>query len=309
MRERLDQGGLCIIGGGYIGLELAAEVRQAGFPVTIVERLERILPSLNDEYSRMVEICLKDHGIRLLTQTELLCFEGKNGQVCAAVTSQGRIPCSTAVVCVGVRPNSALAAAAGLNIGRFGGISVDDCLCTSDPDIWACGDCVETYSVITGQPVYMPLGTHANRQGKAAGAVIAGKTARNPGVAGSQITKLFHMFVGGTGLSQPQAVASGFDPVWVTIHKNDRASYYPGGQECHVFLMADRKTGRLLGGQVLGCESAAGRINVLAAAVTAGMTAMDLAALDLVYAPPVAPVYDPITVAAEQLIKQIERQV
>ena len=308
LRKNLNQGGVCIVGGGFIGLELAAELIASGQPVTVVERLPRILPTIIPEFAEMVEDSLKESGATLLTGTELTGILGENGRVCRAVTSKGAFPCSTVVMCVGVRPNSALAKEAGIALGRSGGLLVNTGMQTSDPNIWACGDCVETYSVVTGEPIYMPLGTHANKQGKVAGSVIAGGSAKNPGVLGSQITKILHLYVGGTGLTGEQAARSGFDPVSVTIEKNDRASYYPGGQKCRVHLVADRTTGRLLGGQIIGGESAAGRVNVLAAALSAGMSARELAGLDLVYAPPVAPVYDPITVAAEQLTKQMERQ-
>lgn len=305
LRERLEEGRVCVIGGGYIGLELAAELREIGIDVVVVEKMPKILPFLKDEYSNLIEDTLANHGVKLLAGTELLGICGENGQVSAIETSSGRIECSTVVMCIGARPNSELAANAGLWLGIKNAIAVNESLMTSDDSIWACGDCIETYHLITGQPIYMPLGTHANKQGKAVGSAIAGKKSKDPGVLGTQITKVFEKYIACTGLTIDQAKEAGFDPVEAAITKNDRASYYPGGSQCWISLIADRKTGRLLGGQIVGGESAAGRINTIAAALLGGLTVEQICGLDLAYAPPVAPVYDPIIVAAEQLQKKL----
>lgn len=308
LRQQTAQGDVCIVGGGYIGLELASELAASGRSVTIIERLPHVLPTVNEDFAAIIESELRESGVTLHTGTELMEIEGQNGSVCAAITTKGRVPCATLIMCIGVRPNIQLAQNCGLAIGSTGAIQVNSSFRTSDDSIWACGDCIETYHVVTGRPVYMPLGTHANKQGKCAGAAIAGKSVKNPGVAGSQIAKIASLYVGGTGLSEREAQAAGFSPVVVTIKKNDCASYYPGGKECRVRLVGDQQTKAVLGGQAIGGASIAGRINVIAAAVSAKMSVAELAALDMVYAPPVAPVYDPIIIAAEQLVKEIERR-
>jgi NADPH-dependent 2,4-dienoyl-CoA reductase/sulfur reductase-like enzyme len=212
------------------------------------------------------------------------------------------------VISTGVRPNSQLAAAAGLEIGFKGGIVVNEQLQTSDKSIWACGDCVQMVHRVTGEPTYVPLGTTANKQGRIAGSNIGGMKESFRGVLGSQVTRVFDLYIASTGLSAEQAQNAGFTTASAAVVKNDKASYYPGGEANHIFLLFDQTTGRLLGAQGLGGISVAGRINVLATAITAKMTVHDINELDLVYAPPVAPVYDPILIAASQAIKKVNRQ-
>ena len=177
---------------------------------------------------------------------------------------------------------------------------------TSDPRIYACGDCVQMKNRITGEPAYVPMGTTANRQGRIAGENAAGGHETFPGVLGSMVTRVFDLYVAATGLAVSQAEAQGYKVAATVITKSDRASYYPGGRDNRLCLVADRKTGRLLGAQGAGSESIAGRINVLAAAITCGMTVGEIHRLDLVYSPSVAPVYDPILIAASQAMKQVE---
>ncbi len=177
---------------------------------------------------------------------------------------------------------------------------------TSDPAIYAAGDCVQMKNLITGEPCYFPLGTTANKQGRVAGENLAGSYSAFPGVLGSQVTKIFDLYAASTGLTPEQAEKAGFSPAVCSITKGDRASYYPGGGENHLTLVLDRGTGRLLGAQGLGTSTVAGRMNVLATAITAKMTVMDLNELDLVYSPSVAPVYDPILIAASQALKCVK---
>jgi NADPH-dependent 2,4-dienoyl-CoA reductase/sulfur reductase-like enzyme len=191
-------------------------------------------------------------------------------------------------------------------LGLKKGVVVDEAMRTSDPAIWACGDCVQTYQRITGQPVYAPLATNANKQGRIAGSSIAGEPAVFPGVLPSQVTEVFDLCVAGTGLTKAQAAQAGFCVEESAIIKGENASYYPGGTDNKLNLVFERKGGRLLGGQGIGGRSVAGRINVLAAAITAGMTVRALNDLDLVYSPSVAPVYDPLLIAASQAIKKVE---
>ena len=177
---------------------------------------------------------------------------------------------------------------------------------TSDPHIWACGDCVQMKNRITGGAAYVPLGTTANKQGRIAGGNLAGAHETFKGVLGSMVTKAFELYISATGLSLAQAQAAGYNAAASVITKGDRASYYPGSQSNTICLILDKATGRLLGAQAIGSESVAGRINVFATAITCGMTVAEINELDLVYAPPVAPVYDPILIAASQAMKKVE---
>ena len=209
------------------------------------------------------------------------------------------------LISIGVRPATALARACGLELGLKDGIVVDEHQRTSDPAIWACGDCVQMRHLLTGQPVYVPLGTTANKQGRVAGADLAGEEAAFPGVLGSMVTKVFELHIAATGLSLEQARAAGYDAAVSLIRKRDCASYYPGGSDMHICLVVDRASGRLLGAQAVGGPTVAGRVDVFATAITAGMTVAQINELDLVYAPPVAPVYDPILIAASQAMKLV----
>ena len=299
-----------IIGGGFIGLELAEELALSGVSVTIFEQLPRLLPFLDPVFSQSVLENLERHGVKVHTGTGVAEILTQDGRARWVRTPQGEtLETDFVLVSAGVKPASGLAGQAGLALGLKGAIVVDDEMRTSDPDIWACGDCVQMKQLITGEPVYVPLGTTANKQGRIAGGNVAGGHDTFKGVLGSTVTKVFEQYIASTGLSLEQAQAAGFQAVSTMITKMDRASYYPGGRDNQICLIFDRKTGRLLGAQGIGSESIAGRINVLATAITCGMTVEAVNELDLVYAPPVAPVYDPILIAASQAVKKVEKQV
>ena len=271
---------IAILGGGLVGLEL-------GIYLAAAQTLER-------------------HGVRLFTGTALAAIHGADGRVTAVETSDGqRVEVDGVLISIGVRPATALARACGLELGLKDGIVVDEHQRTSDPAIWACGDCVQMRHLLTGQPVYVPLGTTANKQGRVAGADLAGEEAAFPGVLGSMVTKVFELHIAATGLSLEQARAAGYDAAASLIRKRDCASYYPGGSDMHICLVVDRASGRLLGAQAVGGPTVAGRVDVFATAITAGMTVAQINELDLVYAPPVAPVYDPILIAASQAMKLV----
>ncbi|MDL2229196.1 FAD-dependent oxidoreductase [Treponema sp. OttesenSCG-928-L16] len=293
-----------IIGGGLIGLEMAEQLSLTGISVQVLEAAPRLLPFLADELAEEVLHTLERKGIAVSCSVKLERILEEGGKAAGAETSDGAVYASDFVlVSAGVRPNSSLALQAGLETGIYGGIVVDDHMRTGDPSVWACGDCVQMKHLLTGEAVYVPAGTTANKQGRVAGSNIAGEEAVFKGVLGSQVTSLFGLTVGSTGLSKEQAVKAGYSPVSSLITKLDRASYYPGGRDAKLSITFDENTGLLLGAQGAGGESIAGRINVLAAAISSGMTVGGLEELDLVYAPPVAPVYDPILIAASQGLK------
>jgi len=296
-----------IIGGGFIGLELAEQLTMAGLKVQVVEALPRLLPILPDQYAALAAQELEKHQVALHTgcRVSAILRDG-DSQVTAVQLSDGQeLPADFVVLAVGVRPATALAKECGLEVGVSGGIRVDEGQRTSDPDIWACGDCVEMRHLLTGKPCYIPLGTTANKQGRIAGENVAGGSAKFPGVLGSQITKIFDLYLSSTGLSLEQAQAEGLPAQSASITKSDRASYYPGGGVNHLTLVFRTDNGRLLGAQAAGSSTIAGRINLLATAITCGMDVFRLGELDLVYSPSVAPVYDPILIAASQAAKHV----
>lgn len=296
-----------IVGGGFIGLEVAEEMALSGLEVHLYEMLPRLLPFLDESFSQAALDELHRHGVQVHLGTGAEELLTENGRVSGVKGSDGAVqPADLVLMCIGVTPNSELARDAGLELGLKGGIVVDDELRTSDPSIWACGDCVQMKNRITGKPAYVPLGTTANKQGRIAGENVAGGHETFKGVLGSMVTKVFDLYISATGLSLRQALDEGYDAAASLVTKGDRASYYPGGRENKICLIVDRKSGKLLGAQAVGSESVAGRINVFAAAITCGMTVGEINELDLVYAPPVAPVYDPILIAASQAMKQVE---
>ena len=264
-----------VIGGGFIGLEMAEELTNSGVEVHLFEMMPRLLPFLDESFSAAVLEVLTRHGVHVHLGTGVEALQTENGHVCGVRTSDGT------------------------------GTAVDYALLTSDPHIWACGDCVQMKNRITGGAAYVPRGTTANKQGRIAGGNLAGEHETFKGVLGSMVTKVFELYISATGLSAEQAKAAGYEAASSIITKGDRASYYPGSQNNTICLILDQKTGRLLGAQAIGSESVAGRINVFATAITCGMTVAQINELDLVYAPPVAPVYDPILIAASQAMKKV----
>ena len=311
LRSLLDQREVkraLIVGGGFIGLEMAEQLNLRGIDVSILEALPRILPSFEEEYSSDIFETLESKGVQVICDQSLSEIEVKEGRVIAALSDKGlRFDVDLIIVSVGVRPNSDLAKASGLKIGFKGGIVVDAGLRTSDDSIWACGDCVQMRHLLTDREVYIPLGTTANKQGRITGGNIAGEKGSFTGVLGSQVAKVFDRYIASTGLNLNAAILAGFDAVSEKIVKSDRASYYPGGSNCSLCIIFDRINGRLLGAQGIGGFSLAGRVNTLAVAISSGLSIKQLNEIDFVYAPPVAPVYDPILIVASQGIKKIRQ--
>ena len=272
-----------------------------------MEAQPRLLPAFPEKYAGMAAGELARQGVALHTSAKAAAIlRDEKKQVIGLRLADGRqLPAELVVVAAGVRPNTLLARDCGLALGSTGGILVDERQQTTDPAIWACGDCVEMRHLLTQKPCWFPLGTTANKQGRVAGENAAGGQARFPGVLGSQVTKVFDLYLAATGLGLEQALSQGFEAQAVSITKSDRASYYPGGGENHLTLVFRRKDGRLLGAQGAGSATVPGRIDLLAAAITWGASVSQLGELDLVYSPPVAPVYDPILIAASQAAKQV----
>jgi NADPH-dependent 2,4-dienoyl-CoA reductase/sulfur reductase-like enzyme len=295
-----------IIGAGYIGMEMAHVLTARGLEVTVLERLPQLLPEWHPETVKRVEETLEENGVTFHTEVTVEGAEaGADGRVAAVVADSGRFEADLVLVAAGVRPNVEVAARAGLRIGDTGAIWVNLNQQTSHEAVWAAGDCAEAYHRVLRRNVWIPLGTTANKQGRTAGANVCGARERFRGIVGTCGFVVFDLEVARSGLGEDEARAEGFDPVAVTIRQGSRAHGYPGGVPVQVYLVADRETGLLLGGEIVGREGAALRSNIIAAALGAHMTVADLQALDLAYAPPFAPVWDPVLVAANQLAKKV----
>jgi len=292
-----------IIGAGYVGLELAEAFRARGMVVTIIARSAAVMRRLEPDISSIVEDELDSQGAVLKKETNIEEFETKNGMVRGIVTDKGEIETDIVLMAIGIRPNSELARAAGVKLGAMGAIAVNDRMETSAENIYSAGDCAETFHRVTGKPAWIPLGDTANKQGRVAGANAAGGSETFPGVVGSSVAKVFDLAVARTGLSIGEAKEAGFNPASHTTTDRSRAAYYPGSKPLTITLIFDKSSERLLGAQLVGPDGVAKRNDVLATAITAGMTLRDIENLDLCYAPPYSPVYDPLLVAARQARK------
>lgn len=297
-----------IVGAGYIGMEMAESLVSLGIDVTIVEQMPNILGTMDDEINEIVEQELQRNGVRLLKAISVSEFVGENGYVKKSILSNGQMVDSELVVVgAGIKPNSEIAREAGIEIGKTGAIAVNQRMETNIPGIYSAGDCAEAYHLVLNRPVYLPLGTTANKQGKVAGENAAGGNAVFKGIVGTAVFKVFELEVARTGISEKQAKSEGFDYVATLIEHGSRAHYYPGGGKIRIKLIADRKTGRLLGAEMVGRDGVAKRIDVFATAIHAKLSVDEIAHLDLSYAPPFAPVWDPILIAVNDLEKKIKK--
>ena len=298
---------IAIVGGGLIGMEVAESLTERGSAVTVVEQKDHVLPYLLDpEMALLAEKHLRQKKVSLLTTTSVLRFAGDDrGRVARVLTDRGEIPAELVLVAAGVRPDVSLAREAGLVIGPLGGIVVDDALRTSDPDIFAGGDCVENRHLLTGAPVYAPLGSTANKHGRVIGDNLTGGATRYPGVLGTVILKVFDFNVGCTGLSEQAARRAGFDVETALVAGPDRAHYYPGSKTLFLKGVADRATGRLLGVQAIGPGDAAKRIDTAAVAIAHGIPLHEIAMSDLSYAPPYSNALDNLVHLATTLENKI----
>ncbi len=287
-----------IVGGGLIGAEMTEALVRKGCRVTIVEMLNRILPVILDtEIAKLLENYLESKGVKVMTDTKVISFEGDERVKTVKTTGQA-FPTDMVILGIGVSPNVSLAKAADLEIGSTGAIKVDKCMRTSDPDIYAAGDCVESVDLVTGRPYYLPMGSVANKQGRVAAVNICGGKDSFDGVLGSTICKIFDYSVGRTGLTENKARQLGYDVTTVLVPAPDKAHYMPDSKKLLLKLVVQKNTGRLLGAQATGPGNADKRIDIAAMAITAGMTIHQVANSDLCYAPPFSEAMDNIITAA-----------
>jgi NADPH-dependent 2,4-dienoyl-CoA reductase/sulfur reductase-like enzyme len=296
--ERLACEHVVVVGGGYIGLEMAEAFVHWGADVTLVEAGDQVMRTLDADMAELVADALHRFDIELLLDTPVQGFA--DGTV---VLPDREIPAQLVVLGLGVTPNSEVAAGAGIELGSRDAILVDRRQRTSAEHVWAAGDCATSFHLVREEPVHVALGTVANKQGRVAGINLAGGYATFPGVVGTAITRVCTTEIARTGVTEVEARAAGFEFDAVTITSKTRAHYFPGAQDMTVKLVVESGTGRILGAQIVGGEGSAKRIDTIATAVTVGMTVQQMVDLDLSYAPPFSPVWDPVQVAARRALR------
>jgi NADPH-dependent 2,4-dienoyl-CoA reductase/sulfur reductase-like enzyme len=310
-RAALSRGGderhVVVIGGGYIGLEMAEALVQRDIPTTLVEAAPQVMTTLDPDMAAHVQDAAEGVGIRVLVGTAVEEILLDSAGAPRAVRAGGEtIEADHVVMATGVKPAVALAEAAGIELGPSGAVRVDDHQrCPGHDGVFAAGDCAESWHRLLERPVNIQLGTHANKQGRIAGANATGGDLAFPGVIGTAVSRLCRYEVARTGISEREAADAGIDVVTAEIKDRTRAGYYPGAGPIWVKLVCEPGTGRLLGGQIVGVEGAAKRIDVLATCVWAELTVGEIELLDLGYAPPYSGVYDPVLVAARAAAKLV----
>ena len=295
-----------VVGGGYIGLEMAEALLARGLYVTVVEQASQPMSTLDPDMGALVGKAMVHAGIDLRTSTTVVGFgAGPAGRVGVVRTDTADLPAELVVLGIGVRPNCELARAAGMPLGETGGVRTDRRMRVLGHDnVWAAGDCVEVTNRVSGAAAHVALGTHANKQGRVIGTNLTGGYATFPGVVGTAMSRMGDLEVARTGLSESEARLAGFAFRTVTVESSTRAGYLPGAAPMTVKLIVELGRGRLLGAQIVGGQGAAKRVDVCATALCAGMTVEDMVGLDLGYAPPFSPVWDPVLLAARKAAEQ-----
>ncbi len=305
LREEVERAStVAVVGGGYIGLEVAEALRNLGKKVLLFEMMPYVLPTTFDEdMAKLIHDELIRNGVELHLGEKVVGFRGVNGHVNKVITEKGEYEVDKVVMGVGVKPDVDLAVKAGAKLGETGAVWVNEYMETTVPNVYAAGDVAETWSLITGRRIYVALAPPANKMGQVAGAnAVKGRFLKFPGVLGTAITKVFNLYVARTGLTERQAREEGFKPVSATIKSRTTAHYYPGGAQVTIKMIMDEPSGRVLGVQIVGSDKlVAGYIDTAAALIGKGATIDDIFFADLSYAPPTAPVWHPLITAARVL--------
>ncbi|HCL78557.1 MAG TPA: pyridine nucleotide-disulfide oxidoreductase, partial [Synergistaceae bacterium] len=310
MKSAVDSGRVksaVIVGGGLIGMEVVEALANRGISVSVVDLLPTPLPALVEEdFGLRIQKYVEGKGVHFYGGEKVVEIVGDGGVVSAVRTDKRTIDADMVLMAVGIRPNTAMAKEAGLELAKNGTIVVDDSMRTSDPHIYAGGDCVQTKHLVTGKPVWQPMGSTANRQGRVIADAIAGLRDTFAGVIGTGILKLFELTIGRTGLNDAQAREAGYDPVSVLVHEPDRPHFMPGMGAMSIRLVADRNSRQILGAQLMGNGAVDKRLDALVAAITGRLTVDLLADTDFAYAPPFSTALDPITHAANVLRNKMD---
>jgi len=297
---------VAIVGGGYVGVEMAEAFRAHGLEVHVFQRGGHLLSPFGDSVCERVADHLREQGVELHMNCSVEELDGGD-RVEAVVHDGGRVPVGLALVGIGVAPNSQLFAETPVELGESGAVAVDEYGRTNIDNVYAAGDCAEDTHTVTGDPAWVPLGLTANRAGRAIGQTVAGDPEPVGEVAGTAVVKAFELEAGRVGIvDHDDASDAGFDPVTESVTAGSRSGYYPGNEPTTVSLTADRESGRVIGGSIVGKDRAAIRIDTLATALESDLTVAELEQLDLAYAPPFSPVWDPILVAAKVLRGALE---
>ena len=307
--QRIQSGdvrNVVIVGGGYIGLEMAEAVVELGKKAVIVELAPQLLTLFDEDFSGVLRQYLEKKGVQSFTSEGIQSIRGSEGKATHVRTGIREVEADVVLMSLGVRPHVELAKKAGLRMGETGAIWVNERMETSAGGVYAAGDCAETTHLVTGKKVWVPLGSTANKQGRVVGINVCGGNATFPGVLGTTVFKTFDYRVAKTGLSMREARGEGFHPVQAIVRGYDRAHYYPGGKESILKVIADQETGRILGGQAMGEGPSDKLVDILAMALHGKMTCRELASVDLAYAPPFSPALSPVIVAANVLMNKSE---
>ncbi len=308
LKQELQQGKhkkAVIIGGGSIGLEMAEALRAYDVQVSIIERLPRVLPIIDSEMAMLAEEELKSNGCEVITGKEVKEIRGASGVTGVALADGQTLEASLVLVAVGVRPNTELAVKAGIQLGSAGAIQVDSRMRTNIRHVYAAGDCAEVKHLVINKFAYIPLGNTANKQGRIAGDNASGGHSFLSGVVGNTAVKVFGLEIARSGITEAYAKRLKMPVKSVKIKSRTEAHYMPGSKPIHVKLIFDITSGRLLGAQMIGGENVAKRMDILATAIQQKMSVAEIAQLDLNYAPPFAPVWEPILIAANQAVKSV----
>ena len=286
-----------VIGGGYIGVEIAENFRERGLAVDLVEMIDQIMPPLDPEMAWSLQQHMEQHVVKLHLGTAAAAFRDAGGRVTAELKNGEQLTADFVLLSAGVRPDVALAKAAGLELGPRGGLKVDAHLRTSDPDIYAAGDAIEVAHTILPDSWVLPLAGPANRQGRIIAENICGRATTHTSTQGTAIVKIFDMTGGGTGATEKQLKRAGLPYQKVYLHPSGHASYYPGTATMHIKLLFAPESGKILGAQVVGSDGVDKRLDVFATALRAGLTVFDLQSLELAYAPPFGSAKDGVNMA------------
>ena len=290
-----------VIGGGYIGVEMAEAMVTRGLEVTMVDRAPEPMSTLDPDMGRLVHRSMEAMGITVLTNTLVESLGVEGGRVHTVRTAAGELTTDLVVMGIGVKPNTKWLDGLGLPAGRSGGLRTDlQMRLAGFAGLWAGGDCVETRDLVAEEYRHVPLGTHANKHGRVIGTNIGGGYATFPGIVGTAVSKVCDLEIARTGLTEKAAAKAGYQFVVSKVESTTRAGYYPGAEPLTVKMLAEKRTGRLLGVQIVGREGAAKRIDACTVALWNQMSVEEMAMLDLSYAPPYAPVWDPVLIAARK---------